>query len=95
MDTTIEGRDATTGRFLPGNSGNGGRKVGSRNQYSEAFLTAFAKDFDQHGVEVIERVRTESPNEYLKAAVKLFGACRVKQSELDINVRSSLLDGGG
>src|SRR5918994_2132869 len=30
-------QDPTTGRFLPGNSGNGGRPKGSKAKYAEAF----------------------------------------------------------
>src|SRR5687767_7345543 len=43
-----------------------GRPKGSRNKLSEAFLQAFADDFERYGKEVIEKVRTERPHDYLK-----------------------------
>jgi hypothetical protein len=32
----------------------------------EAFIAALAEDFEKHGVEVIERVRIEKPEAYIK-----------------------------
>ena len=54
-------RDERTGRFLTGNNG-GGRKPGSRVRHSENFLREFADDFEQHGAEVIAKVRVEKPD---------------------------------
>jgi hypothetical protein len=59
-------RDRTSGRFLPGNAGNGGRKPGQRNKLGENFLAAVAADFHLHGEGVIERVRVEQPAIWLK-----------------------------
>jgi hypothetical protein len=53
------------GRFSVGNSG-GGRRTGSRNKLSEAFLQAIATDFIHHGAEAIARVRNQNPETYLK-----------------------------
>jgi hypothetical protein len=53
--------------FQPGNNANPrGRPKGSRNKISEEFVAALCDDFEQHGVEVIEAVRTERPADYLK-----------------------------
>lgn len=58
--------------YKPGQSGNpNGRPKGSRNRLGEAFLQALASDFDQHGVDAIEKVRTEKPHEYLKVVASL------------------------
>lgn len=43
----------------------------SRNRHSENFLNAFARDFEQHGAAVIETVRKERPQDYLKVAASL------------------------
>ena len=53
--------------FQPGNNANPkGRPRGSRNKISEEFIAALCEDFEQHGVDVIEAVRTECPADYLK-----------------------------
>lgn len=77
-----EDRDGKTGRFLPGNTGFGGRPKGSRNRHSEVFLAAFAADFEQHGAAVIERVRQEQPSVYLRVAADLLP----KEATLDVDV---------
>ena len=43
-----------------------GRPKGSRNKLSDAFLRALADDFEAHGKGVVEKVRTERPQDYLK-----------------------------
>jgi hypothetical protein len=54
-------------RRLGGNGGPG-RKLGSCNRHGENFLRAFADDFERFGVAVIERVRHQSPEIWLKLA---------------------------
>jgi hypothetical protein len=51
--------------------GEAGRPKGSRNKLSGAFLQALADDFDANGKEVIERVRTERPHNYLKVCASV------------------------
>ncbi len=75
-------RDKASGRFLPGNSGFGGRPKGSRNRHSENFLAAFASDFEQHGPAVIAQVREEQPSVYLRIAADLLP----REATLDVNV---------
>ena len=58
--------------FKPGQSGNpNGRKKGSRNKVTEEFLRVLAADFKKHGKSVIERVREESPDVYLRLVAQL------------------------
>jgi hypothetical protein len=48
-----------------------GRPKGARNKHSESFINAFAQDFEQHGAAVIEKVRKDRPQDYLKVAAAL------------------------
>jgi UTP:GlnB (protein PII) uridylyltransferase len=57
--------------FEKGRQKTGGRARGARNKLSQAFLEAFAADFEEHGAEVIKIVRMEKPHEYLKTAAYL------------------------
>lgn len=58
--------------FVKGQSGNpNGRPAGSKNKISEKFITAITADFEQHGETVIEKVRTEKPENYLKIVADL------------------------
>jgi hypothetical protein len=71
-------------RFKPGKSGNpAGRPKGARNKVSETLLEALALDFDVHGREVIEKVRSEKPHEYLKIVASLVP----KQMEIESTAR--------
>jgi hypothetical protein len=64
-------------QFKPGNPG---RPKGSRNKLGEAFLEAMHNDFQQHGVEVIQKVRIEKPDQYLKVIASIL------PKELNVNV---------
>ena len=59
------------GRFVAGNSGNGGRPKGARAKLGEAFLEAMQKDFAQYGVAAVEQVRLEKPDQYLKVIASI------------------------
>jgi hypothetical protein len=55
------------GRFLTGNIGGPGRPRGSRNRLNEHFITDLLADWEEHGADVISRVRVSEPATYLRA----------------------------
>jgi Family of unknown function (DUF5681) len=58
--------------WSPGQSGNPkGRPVGSRNKLNEKFILALHDDFAKHGRGVIERVREQRPDVYLKVIASI------------------------
>ena len=68
----IQARGDTATRFKPGTSGNpSGRKPGSRNKLTEAFISALALDFDAHGPAIIAKVRKTRPEAYLRLCASL------------------------
>ncbi|ATB03609.1 hypothetical protein CN100_01100 [Sinorhizobium meliloti] len=72
-------------QFKPGNPG---RPKGARNKLGEAFLEAMHADFDQHGAAVIEKVRTEKPDQYLKVVASILP----KDLNVNINNMDDLTD---
>jgi len=58
--------------WQPGQSGNpAGRPVGIRNKLNEKLILALHDDFVQHGAKVIEQVRTDKPDIYLKVIASI------------------------
>jgi hypothetical protein len=66
--TTGPGNPPVEHRFQRGNPG---RPKGSRNKLSEAFVLALHDDFAAHGQQVIEMVRKEKPDAYLRVVASL------------------------
>ena len=64
-------RDTRSGRFLPGNSGNGGRKPGARNKLGEAFLEDLLETWNDQGIEALRRCATEEPAQFCKIVASL------------------------
>ena len=59
-------------QFKPGQSGNPkGRPKGARNKLSEDFLRVLSDDFGEHGPELIDKLRRESPAQYANVIAKL------------------------
>lgn len=63
-------KDATTGRFLPGNIGPG-RPVGAKSKLTEDFLGDFHACWLLHGKEALAKVALNEPVQFVKAAVQL------------------------
>ncbi|MGY8631846.1 hypothetical protein RAD15_05020 [Bradyrhizobium sp. 14AA] len=64
-------RDGKTGRFVSGNSGGPGRKVGARNKLGEAFVADLRDAWEEHGPDVIARVARDDPAALLKVIASL------------------------
>ena len=75
--------------WQPGQSGNpAGRPKGARSKLGEAFLEAMHEDFHEHGASVIERVRIEKPDQYLKVVASILP----KDLNVNINQMDDLTD---
>src|SRR3984893_12266500 len=72
------------GRFIAGNSGNGGRPKGSRAQLGEAFVADLYADWQKHGPVTITKVRETRPADYLKVIVSILPK--------DVNVNVSAVE---
>ena len=70
MSDTTE-RDEKTGRFLPGNSGFGGRPRGSRNKLGEAFLEDLRDAWEEHGAIALARCAQEEPGQFCRIVAGL------------------------
>ena len=71
--------------WKPGQSGNPkGKPKGSRHKLGEAFIEAMHDDFLTNGKEVIEKVRLEKPDQYLKVIASILPK--------ELNVKTGALD---
>jgi len=84
-DPTVSKVDETykPWQFKPGEVRNpAGRPKGTRNKLGEAFIKAMHEDFEAHGPKVIETVRTEKPDQYLKVIASIL------PKELNVNTNA-------
>src|SRR3954452_12522100 len=78
------GRDLGTGRFVPGNSGFGGRPKGSRNKLGEAFLEDLRDAWNEHGASALARCAREEPGTFCRIVSGLLP--KTIDLNVDINV---------
>jgi hypothetical protein len=64
-------KDAKTGRFLPGNSGFGGRPKGARSRLTTEFFADFYAAWQEHGAKALKDVAEKSPRDFVRAAAML------------------------
>ena len=69
---TVDGRDEKTGRFLAGNTGNGGRKPGSRNKLGEQFLSDLHQEWEKSGPAALKAMAEKDPSGFLRVNVMLW-----------------------
>lgn len=79
------GRKQADTQFKPGQSGNpAGRPKGARTKLGEEFLQDMLSDWEENGKAVIEAVRAEKPDQYLKVVASILPKeLNVKVNELD------------
>jgi len=64
-------RDGKTGRFLPGNTGFGGRPRGARSKLGEAFLEDLRDAWMTQGATALRRCAEEEPAQFCKIVASL------------------------
>jgi hypothetical protein len=70
-ETATSDRDQRSGRFLPGNSGFGGRPRGSRNKLGEAFLEDLRDAWNEHGATALTACAINEPGTFCKIVSSL------------------------
>ena len=83
-------QDERTGRFLPGNSGNGGRSKGSRNLLADAMIADLYHDWQEHGIQAIRAARESRPADYLKIVAMIVS--KAEDLSLDSEMRDAAVE---
>jgi hypothetical protein len=68
---TASQKDVKTGRFLPGNTGFGGRPKGARSKLTTEFFEDFCAAWKEHGVKALKDVAEKNPKDFVRAAAML------------------------
>jgi hypothetical protein len=85
---TETARKKVIGRpFQPGKSGNpAGRPKGSRDKLGQHFVHQLYLDWKQHGVKVLQEVRENRPEAYIRVIASLMP--KQIEADIDVNVTS-------
>lgn len=87
--TPSENGEKKDTRIKPGEVRNpAGRPKGARSKLGTAFLEEMLKDFNSHGREVIQTVREEKPDQYLKVVASILP----KELELSEETTDAIAD---
>jgi hypothetical protein len=90
-ETTVQiERDTKSGRFLPGNSGNGGRKPGSRNRLGEQFVEDLRQCWQERGAEALRRCAEEEPAQFVRVVASLLPKDVNINANVGVNAQSVL-----
>jgi len=66
VSTTVREPRNKLGRFIAGNSGNGGRKPGSRNKLGEDFVRDLAQVWADHGIQALVSCAISEPSQFCR-----------------------------
>ena len=81
-------QDPKNGRFIAGNSGNGGRRKGSRSKLGEAFIADMHEAWMRAGPDVISKVIETDPASFLRSMVAILP----KEVDVNVNKYDSMTD---
>jgi hypothetical protein len=70
-ETTQNDRDERTGRFVAGNSGNGGRRRGARSKLGEAYLEDLRDAWNELGAQALRQCAEQEPGTFCKIIASL------------------------
>jgi hypothetical protein len=85
-DTLQIERDGKTGRFLPGNAGNGGRKPGQRNKLGERFIQDLSTVWAEQGIDALRRCAVEEPAQFCRVVASLLPKDLNVSGNVDIGI---------
>lgn len=78
------------GQFAKGHKGYGGRKVGSRNKLSEAFLADLHKTWVKRGRKVLDQVAQQHPETFLRVCATVLPKAMEIDGVLNVEHHSTL-----
>jgi hypothetical protein len=86
----VIGRDAKSGRFLPGNTGNGGRKRGARSKLGEAFTEDLRDVWQTHGKAALIACAENEPAQFCRVVASLMPKDVNIDIALDVQISEAL-----